>query len=331
VTDAADALTARLGIRHPILQAPVGGAASPELAAAVSTAGALGGLPLAWTPPNAAADLVRAMRERTGGRPFQVNFALDFAPDALPAALDAGAPAVTFSWGDATPYVSGVRAAGARCGVQVGSVDEARRALDAGADFLVCQGVEAGGHVQATASLWTLLPEVVDAAGDVPVVAAGGVGDGAAIARALSLGAGGAMLGTRFVATRESRAHPLYKRRLVESAAADTALTTCFDGGWPNARHRVLRNATLDAWERAGRPPVGRRPGEGERLAVAGDGSAVLRYDDTTPRADVAGDVLDMPMYAGTSVDAVHDVPGAAELVERLVAECRAAMGGRTI
>ena len=126
------------------------------------------------------------------------------------------------------------------------------------------------------------------------------------------------------MATRESAAHPLYKQRIVDAAAGETVLTGCFDGGWPDAPHRVLRNPTLDAWERAGRPPAGERPGEGERIAVDGSGRPVLRYDDTTPREDVHGAVVDMPMYAGTSCDAVHDVPSVADLVERLERECRA-------
>jgi nitronate monooxygenase len=143
---------------------------------------------------------VRQVRAVTG-RVFQVNFVLAFPPRSLPAALEAGAPVVTFSWGDPAPHLGLVRAAGARVGVQVTTPAGASRALDSGVDFLICQGVEAGGHVQATRPLWDVLPRVVEAAGEVPVIAAGGIGDGVGTARALALGAAGAMLGTRFVAT----------------------------------------------------------------------------------------------------------------------------------
>src|SRR5262249_53920092 len=146
--------------------------------------------------------------------PIQANFVLAFAPLSLPVALEAGVRTITFSWGPPASEVGLVRSFGAKLGIQVAAVDDARRALDLGADFLICQGVEAGGHVQATRSLRELLPQVVSAAGGAPVVAAGGMGDGLAVARALSCGASAALLGTRFVATRESVAHDLYKNRL---------------------------------------------------------------------------------------------------------------------
>jgi nitronate monooxygenase len=282
----------------------------------------MGALALTWTEPDMAATHVRQVRASVGERPFQVNFALAFVPDALPAALDAGAPIVTFSWGDPASFVARVRAAGAHFGVQVTNVAGARRALDLGADFLVCQGIEAGGHVQSSTPLYDLLGRIVGEASGVPVVASGGIGDGADIARALSLGASAAMLGTRFVATRESRAHPAYKQAIVGATAQDTALTVCFDGGWPQAAHRVLRNRTLDDWEAAGCPPTGRRPGENEVIAHAASGEPILRYEDTAPRQGMTGDVPAMCLYAGTSCARIQDVPPAAELVARLWDEC---------
>lgn len=310
-------------LRYPICQAPTGSIAGPELAAAVSKAGALGALALTWTAPETAAEYVRQVCTATNA-PFQVNFALAFPPKALAAALEAGAPVVTFSWGDPAPYLSLVRSFGAKVGVQVTNEAGAKRAVQMGVDFLVCQGLEAGGHVQSTTPLWELLPRVVEAAEGVPVVAAGGIGTGAEIARALQLGAGAAMLGTRFVATQESRAHPDYKRRLVEANASETALTLCFEGGWPYAAHRVLRNTTLEAWEAAGCPPVGQRPGEGEVVGQTAAGEPIFRYEDTAPRFGFTGDMLAMCLYAGTSVAAVQDIPTAATLIARLWAEYQA-------
>lgn len=313
----------KLGLRYPIFQAPTGSIAGPELAAAVGSAGAMGAMALTWASADEASAAVRQVKAATEGL-FQVNFALVKPPKGLDAALEAGAPCVIFSWGDASPYVRAVRAAGVFLGIQVTNVMGTRRALALGPDFLICQGIEAGGHVQSTTPLGELLPQIVEAAWDVPVVASGGIGDGAGIAAVLALGASGAMLGTRFVATRESRAHDDYKRLLVYARAEDSALTVCFDGDWPYAPHRVLRNATLDNWEAAGCPPRGDRPGEGEVLAWSAAGAAIQRYDDTAPRGGMTGQVAEMALYAGRSVGAIGDIPSAGELVARLWAECEA-------
>ncbi len=309
------------GLRVPIFQAPTGSIAGPELAAAVSQAGALGAMALTWASPEVAAEQVAWVRAQTEA-PFHVNYALYKPPDSLNSALDAGVPAVTFSWGEPSPFAERVQAAGARLGIQVTNAQGARRARDLGADFLVCQGIEAGGHVQSTTALDELLPRVIDAAGGLPVVASGGIGDGAGIAHVLALGAEAAMLGTRFVATRESRAHPLYKERLARSGPGDTALTVCFDGDWPYAAHRVLRNDTLEAWEASGCARQGQRPGEGDLVGHAASGEPIRRYGDTAPRAGTTGDVLEMALYAGTSAEVIRDIPDAGELVTRLWEEC---------
>ena len=164
--------------------------------------------------------------------------------------LAAGVPGITFSWGCSSALIARVHGAGAIAGVQIGSAAGAERALDAGADFLICQGVEAGGHVQSTLGLMALLERTRTVVGDAtPIVAAGGLATGADIAAVRARGAVAAMLGTRFVATRESAAHPVYCRALLDADVQDTARTLCFDGGWSGAVHRVLRNDTLEAWE----------------------------------------------------------------------------------
>lgn len=312
-----------LNLEIPIFQAGTGSVAGPALAAAVAQAGAMGGMGLTWTSPEDARAAVRCVKERTQGV-FQANFALAFPPAALGGVLDEGIPCVTFSWGDPTPYVSDVRASGAQFGIQVTSVEGALRALDLRPDFLVCQGVEAGGHVQSSIPLERALPQVVEIARGVPVVAAGGIVDGRSMAGALKLGASAAMMGTRFVATRESLAHDDYKRALVD--AQETALTVCFEGGWPNAPHRVLRNRTLREWEAYGCPPVGRRPGEGDEVGRSVRGEPIYRYEEIAPRQGMTGELLEMCLYAGDGVGKVRDIPSATELVERLWAECRQAM-----
>ncbi len=313
----AAAFAESLGLRFPIFQAPVGSVAGPELAAAVSQAGGMGALALTRTSPDDARRLIANVREQTE-RPFQANFVLAFETQSLAAALEAGVRVVTFSWGLPTSEVPLLKSFGARFGVQTTTAEGARRALDLGADFLICQGVEAGGHVQATRNLDEVLPYIIEAAQGTPVIAAGGIGDGKAIVRVLALGASGAMLGTRFVATRESLAHEIYKGRLVEARAKDTALTVCFDGSWPYAAHRVLRNSTLETWEAAGCPPSGRRPGEGDRIATNPAGRSFLRYEDAPPRADLEGNLEAMCLYAGTSCEDVREILPVRELMERL-------------
>lgn len=314
----------RFSLRYPIVQAPTGSIAGPELAAAVCQAGAMGAMALTWTDPATAAEQVHAVRSITS-TPFLVNFALAFAPVALEAALEAGAPVVTFSWGDPAPCLPLVRSYRTPFGIQVTSSEGALQALRHEPDFLICQGIEAGGHVQATRSLHACLREVVAAAGETPVVAAGGMGNGEDIAVALRLGASAVCLGTRFVVTEESRAHPDYKRRIVAAQADESALTICFDKGWPHAPHRVLRNTTLRAWEAAGCPAPGSRPGEEDVVGHTARGEEILRYEDTAPRTGFTGDIEAMCAYAGTSCGRIHDIPSAGELVHRLWQECESA------
>src|SRR5437667_7100281 len=209
-------------------------------------------------------------------------------------------------------------------GMQVTSKESARAALDLGADYLVCQGTEAGGHVQASRGLYEALPKVLEEAKQKPVIASGGIGNGEGIRKALLAGASAAMLGTRFVATIESNGHPVYKQAILAAHAQDTALTVCFQDGWP-ATHRALRNRTFVLWDAAGCPPPGKRPGEGESIATRPDGTKVLRYDWRSPFRGMEGAVTECALYAGLSVGFIKDLPAAGELVERLWQECIAA------
>ncbi len=304
----------------PIMQAPTGSIAGPELCAAVSEAGGIGGMGLTWTPPELAVAAVKQVLTKTD-RPFLVNFALAFPPASLPAVLQAGAPIISFSWGDAGPYIQQVHTAGALCGIQVTSAEGARYAASIKADFIICQGIEAGGHVQSSTPLAYLLPQVLAAASGMPVVASGGIGNAQQARQFLGAGAAAVMMGTRFVATQESRAHPLYRELLVQSRASDTALTVCFDGGWQGAIHRVLRNNTLSAWEAVGSPPAGLRPGEGEILGFNAAGEEIERYSDAAPRSGFRGDVAAMCLYAGCSVEHINTIPTVAELMAQLRCE----------
>jgi nitronate monooxygenase len=304
-------------IERPIMQAPIGSLASTDLVAAVSNAGGLGCLALTWTGADAARRLVTEVKARTA-RAFAANFVLAFEPMALNTALEAGVPVVTFSWGLPGHLVRTVRSFGAAVGVQVGAVEGAKRALQEGCDFIVCQGSEAGGHVQSSTPLHELLPAVVAEARGVPIFAAGGLADGNDIADVMLLGASAVMMGTRFVASSESYAHPDYKAALLAASAQDTVLTACFDGGWPHALHRVLRNTTLRNWEAMGCPPPGRRPGEGETAAEQKSGEPIVRYDDTPPNIEMTGEILSCCLYAGTGVTKIIEIQCAEVLVKGL-------------
>jgi nitronate monooxygenase len=328
-TQGATALMALFGLKYPIFEAPHGRQTSAELAIAVSNAGAMGALAGLGNPDEARV-AVSKVRSATKG-PFFVNFLLAVAPmsgsepAALRAALDAGAPIVQFSWGmPSKEAVAVIRAAGAKMGMQVTSAESARTALDLGADYLVCQGTEAGGHVQATRGLYEALPIVLQEARGKPVVASGGIGNGQGVREALLAGASAAMLGTRFVATVESNAPPAYKQAIIAAYAKDTALTICFQDGWP-ATHRALRNRTFVMWDAAGCPPPGKRPGEGDVLLSRPDGSKVRRYWYQSPVRGEEGTITECALYVGRSVDFVKDLPAAGELVKRLWRECEAA------
>jgi nitronate monooxygenase len=307
-----------LGIEHPIVQAPVGTAAVPRLAAAVSNAGALGMLSLSWSDD--AGSVVRAARELTDA-PVAGNFVLEWDQHArLDAALAAGLRIVSTTWGDPAPYVERAHDAGALAMHTVSTADEARRAAACGVDVVVAQGWEAGGHVGGRIATLPLVPAVVDAVSPLPVIAAGGIGDARGVAAVLALGAGAAWLGTRFLLAEEAPVHERYRARLVAADETEALwFADLFDVGWPNAPHRALRNATIEAWEAAGRPSPGSRPGEGEEIAVAPTGRPVVRYSSGTALEGTTGDVDALSLWAGQSVALADRVQPAAEIVRELV------------
>jgi nitronate monooxygenase len=321
-TPRAKAMMSSFGLTRPIFQAGMGGVANPSLAAAVSNAGAMGAIGLTNASPELTRDRISKTREATT-LPFAVNYLLAFDLKTLDVALEAGAPVIQFAYGIPTrESANAIRRASAKMGIQIASVEGAKRALDLGADYLICQGMEAGGHVQATAPLDETLPRVIAEAGKIPVIAGGGIANGVAIRRALLAGASGVLIGTRFVATKEADAHDEYKKALTNSKAADTVFTICFQNGWLHAPHRVLRNRTFAMWEADGCPPPGKRPGETDVVATGSTGNPILRYGYAPPRPTMTGNVTEMALYAGRGVDAIRDVPGAGELVERLWKEC---------
>ena len=325
-----------MGIRHPIFCAGFGSAAGPDIAAAVSNAGGFGVLGCSGVAPEDIERLVARTRSLTV-LPFGVNTIIDeteegdreWLLDQVESIAAAKVAAVILFWGDPSPYVEPAHRHGTKVFVQVGSLEEARAAASAGVDAVIAQGVEAGGHVRGTMSIWDLLPRAVRAVKPIPVLASGGIGDGAGIARALQFGAQGVSLGTRFVASDEAFVHPGYKQRIVDSRAEDTVLNTLYDVGWPNAPHRTLRNKTLAEWEAAGRPPPGSRPGEGKAIGrrrnLKGEWIDWPRYAIGTAPPDFEGDWEYAPLWAGESCSDVNEVKPAAEIMRDLVRDAEAA------
>ena len=316
-----------LGIEVPIVQAPIGPLVGPELVAAVSNAGGLGMLSGLAVAEDRLGELIDRTRELTEA-PFGVNFILARSRDrAIRIALEHGVPVVSLFWGEPDEHVPAIHEAGALVMHTVGSPEQARRAVAAGVDIIVAQGWEAGGHVWDGVATMALIPSVVDAVAPVPVIAAGGIADGRGLAAVLVLGAQAAWLGTRFVATDESRAHPRYKRAVLE-AGVDATIhqRDLFDIGWEDAPHRVLRNSTVAAWEEAGSPAKGGRPGQGETVARTADGREVPRYSAALPVAGMEGDVEAMALYAGQSAGLVGEIRPAAAVIDALASEAAACL-----
>src|ERR1700683_1677279 len=304
-----------LGIERPIVQAPM--AAIPQLAAAVSNAGALGMVTLTWSADTGA--VVRETATLTA-RPFGGNFVLtEDHHRPLDQALDAGLRIFSFMWGDPAGYVGQVHDAGGIVLHTVGSAEEARRAVGSGADVVVAQGWEAGGHVWGTVATLPLVPAVVDAVAPVPVIAAGGIGDARGVAAVLALGAQAAWLGTRFLLAEEMPIHEDYRRALIAAAETDPQLyPNLYEVGWPDSPHRALRNSTAKAWEAAGRPPLAQRPGEGDVIAHLASGEAIVRYEPAPPMAGTTGEIEALSMWAGQGVALARERQSAADIVAEL-------------
>ena len=302
-----------LGIRHPLLLAPMAGVAGGALAAAVSGAGGLGLIGGGYGDPEwLGAELARAGDARIGVG--FITWRLDARMALLDMALEHGVAAVLLSFGEVAPYADRVHAAGALLIAQVQSLAQARAALGAGADVIVAQGGEAGGHAGQRATL-PLVPAVVDIAGSCPVVAAGGIGDGRGLAAALVLGAQGAMLGSRFYASAESLAGAAARARVLDAGGDDTVRSPVFDllRGWEWPAGYALRTLANQATARHAADP-----GAFEAALAA----ERARFE----RAQAAGDVEGAPVIVGEAADLLHDAPPAAALVERVVAEAVAAL-----
>src|SRR5882672_10337644 len=313
-------LNALLGIRHPVLLAPMDVVSGARLTAAVSNAGGFGILgggygERAWLEQETAklGQFARA--------PFGVGFitwSLAKQPELLDVALNARPRAVMLSFGDPKPFASRIKAAGALLICQVQSEDMAQAALDAGADILVAQGTEAGGHGASRTTL-DIVPATMDlVAGRVPVVAAGGIADGRGLAAMMALGAAGVLLGTRFYASQESDGAEEAKRRICAATSGNSVRGIIFDlsrnNVWPAPfTGRCLINEHARRW-------MGREVELMQNVQTVAAEYAAAR---AVGNFDIAA------VIAGEAVGLIHDIPPAAEIVDRIVTEADQILGGR--
>ncbi|MCK1733415.1 nitronate monooxygenase [Bradyrhizobium sp. 138] len=311
-------LTEMLGIRHPILSAPMDTIAGSRLTRAVSEAGGFGILGGGY------GDRARLQTEAAGLKglePFGIGFitwSLAKQAELLDIALDASPRAIMLSFGDPAPFAPRVKAAGARLICQVQSEDMAKQALDAGAEILIAQGTEAGGH-GASRTTVDIVPAMVDlAAGRVPVVAAGGIADGRGLAAMMMLGASGVLIGTRFYASVEANGAQEAKERIRMASSNDTVRGVVADWSrslfWPAPfTARTLVNEHIRRW-------TGR---EIELMQRAGE--VAKEY----AAAKAAGNFEVAAVFAGEAVGLIHDIPPAAEIVERIATEAEQLLTGR--
>jgi nitronate monooxygenase len=320
--DGVGALLQRLGVDVPVVQAGMGGGlAGHQLAAAVSAAGGLGTIGI-FAPADLHREIVAA--RQLSDRPLAVNLLLPFARRGHFEAASEADVVVTF-WGSPKRQTSKMWLH------QCGSVEEALAAREAGADGVIAQGVEAGGHVRGRVPAMELLTRVRGAvADDYPVLSAGDIADSSDVAARLDAGAEAVVCGTRFLMTEESGAHPIYKARLVE--ARETVLTELFGVGWP-AAHRVVPNEAtvrwlgrdprgpgwLRAFHRATAPVLSRVPVPMQfRLAATQKPSRPM-FGPAAATVDGPPNLIEAgPLYAGECIDRITDIRPAGELVREL-------------
>jgi nitronate monooxygenase len=304
-------LTELLGIEHPILLAPMDVVASGKLASAVSQAGGLGLIGGGYGDADWLGRELDAAGNIRVGCGF-ITWSLARQPELLALALDRRPAAIMLSFGEVAPFAPRIRETGSKLICQVQSLVQAKEAAACGADVIVAQGTEAGGHGASRGTV-TLVPEIADAFPSIPVVAAGGIADGRGLAAALMLGADGVMMGTRFYASQEAAAHPQAKRRIVEGSGDDTLRSIIFDisrrNVWPAPyTGRVMRNAHAARW-------LGREDELKQHIDVEAARYAAARE---------AGDFDTVAVIAGEAIGLIRDLPSASQIVERVVAEATA-------
>jgi nitronate monooxygenase/enoyl-[acyl-carrier protein] reductase II len=316
----------RLNTKYPIWNAGMGsGIAGPELASAVSEAGGLGVLGCGAMQGADVAAMITDTKVLTK-KSIGANIILPMSDGSdIAACFDGGVDVLVLFWDDIQPFVKDAQSRGIFILSQCGSPEDAVRAADAGADGIIIQGLESGGHVSSSQELVQNLENIIKDVKPLPCIAAGGLSTGAQIKDVLSRGARAVSLGTRFLATHEANATDAYKNRLLTSKSEDTVITQLFDGGWPNAPHRVIINGDYTAWVEGDSPDSPNRPGEGECIGhiAQTDGQEIKlsRYTTMPAIKGFNGSIENLPLYAGTSIDNINAIESVENLFKILVTD----------
>lgn len=322
--------TERYAVDHPFALAGMAFAGErPALAEAVDRAGGIGAIGVGFMPPDDLRETIRRLRDTCRG-PFNINFLTNFGnAEQVRVAVEERIPVASFHWGHPpADQVNALKQAGSAIWVQVGSVEDAITAAGYGADAVIAQGWEAGGHNYGGMGTMAFVPAVRDAVGaETLVLAAGGIADGRGVAAALALGADAVWVGTRMVATEEAHVHDEHKRRLVAGAGDQTVRSGVFGPEMPDFNPmRLLRNRVVDAFtDRLDDVPMDRtdQPVIGETVFL-GEKHVKRKFDVLLPTPDTTGDWEEMAWLAGQGVGLVTDIRPAAEIVEEMMTEASA-------
>jgi NAD(P)H-dependent flavin oxidoreductase YrpB (nitropropane dioxygenase family) len=318
-------ITEQYGLKIPFINAGMAFIATAPLARAVCAAGGMGMLGSAAMPPDvlqAAIRDVKAVEPASYGITMIPRFS---GTEHIEVCVTEKVPVVVFFWDDPPEdWLSRLRASGSHIWFQVGSVAEATAACRRGAQALVVQGSEAGGHNRAGAATFSLLPAVIDVAGSIPVIAAGGIADGRTVAAALALGAEGVWVGTRLIASFEANAHPEYKNRVIAAGAEDTARHFIFGPEFPDASTRGLRNRIVREWERRDDPPPYKVCPEAELPVIGqarlfGQEFPMQRFCGFPPTPEFTGDLDEMSLLAGESVGQTKQMMSVADIIDEMM------------
>lgn len=328
-------LTRRFGLETPIVQAGMAFAGmTPELAIVVSNAGALGSIAIGVMPPEPMMMLIDGIRAETD-KPFHVNFITIYTTDAHIDALCASpVAAASFHWGHPKPeWIRQLQQAGIAVMEQVGSLEDALKAAEDGVDVIIAQGSEAGGHNYGQLPGLVLVPTLVDAVGSIPVLASGGIMDGRGLAAALCLGAAGVWVGTRFVMSEESSAHPAYKQRLAVSSGTQTTLSSLFGRHHPHFNPmRVLRNGVVAEFEgQEDRVPADNsQERQVGHMTIFGQEMELRRFGNLVPMVGAEGDFEELPLLSGQGVGLANETLPAAQIVQEMTEQAEQLLRGNS-
>jgi NAD(P)H-dependent flavin oxidoreductase YrpB (nitropropane dioxygenase family) len=328
-------LTKAYQLEIPFVNAGMAFVATASLATAICNAGGLGMIGIAAMSPAVLRAQIGDIRRATS-RPFGVNIIARFStPEQIEVLVEERVPVVAFFWDEAPgDWIARLSAAGSKIWFQIGSVAEARAAMGQGAEALIVQGTEAGGHNRSSAGLLSLLPAVCDVAGDCLILASGGIADGRTAAAALALGADGVWVGTRLLASDEADAHPEYKQRVLAAEVDGTVRNNVFGPEFPDATTRGLRNRLVREWE--GRDePAPYKVASPEQMPLIGEADIygqkvpMTRFSGFPPTSAATGDLEEMSLLAGESVGLTTQMMGAAAIAREMMRDAAAVIDGR--